>query len=154
MYKQLATAVGLALLVSACSSSSDDDPAPGLPIDQADSVVLEVTGFDASSHEVTFTLADDSGEPLTGAGDNYLLAFLGFSDQVISAYNMGWHHSEQFGCGEFVPQCLGELVSEEPGQYRFVPDVTPEWDESINQLKLMIHVAGERAASDWQTITL
>ncbi|ADN74866.1 conserved hypothetical protein [Ferrimonas balearica DSM 9799] len=146
MTARILTAAALTLALAACGSD-DDSPAPpaSVPIDEAQSLVLTLhsVGEDAS---VVFTLDNGAGLAVTGAKD-YAITYLGYPGAYDSAFDMPWHTSDRFGCGQLVPECLGELTETEPGRYQFMPDTAPQLGDRVDQYKLLVQVFGALATN-------
>ncbi|MBY6188189.1 hypothetical protein KUV89_16340 [Marinobacter hydrocarbonoclasticus] len=146
MKTRLMTAAALTLLLGACSSD-DDSPAPpaSVPIDEAQALELTLHSL-AGDASVVFTLEDGAGLAVTGASD-YAVTYLGYPGEYETAFSMPWHTGERMGCGQLVPECLGELTESEPGHYTFTPDQAPDLGDRSETVKLLIQVFGAQAST-------
>ncbi len=139
------------LLLVACGGSDGDKPVPApvtVDIDEATAIELTLLDFDPQSSSVEFRLQDDSALPITGAGSDYSVNYLAYPDSFDTAFRFPWHGSDRFGCGEAVPQCLGDLEELSAGHYRFTPDRAPDLGAKTDKVKLFIEVNGALAGNN------
>ncbi|SHH93659.1 hypothetical protein [Ferrimonas marina] len=142
MKRAIGLAGVLALSLTACSSDSDKR----VNVDEANELVVSAITLDVETYQVGFRLHDGNGNAVSGVND-YSVTYYGFAGEEHTAFSFPWHSAEQFGCGQEVPACLGDLEEHAKGQYRFLPDQAPEMGWRIEDVKLTVRVHGARTSS-------
>lgn len=147
-----ATAVVLALALSGCGGSDSDSHSAPRALDVNEATTLELTlvavNEDAS---LVFALADGEGQAITGVQD-YSVSYLGLPGEYDSAFSVPWHTADRYGCGQDVPECLGNLVETKAGEYRFSPDKAIDLGDYAATLKLDIRVHGALASTPFAVL--
>lgn len=164
--KHSVLALLLASLVLTAGCSDDDDevitPEPPIAvadIDSADTLVLELTGFDGPSGELAFTLTDADGVRLNGA-ESYTIHYIGLPSELSRKPKSWrrWHAFTSFLCNSPASEdCDGVLQPvDQLGNYRFTAEGL-DWDamstpEAVQTYKVAIQIHGALASNPVELI--
>ncbi|WP_299568567.1 hypothetical protein [uncultured Shewanella sp.] len=132
-----------------------------ITINDADTVILTVDEYDASSGALTFSLDNGDEKAITDASD-YSIMYFGYPNPAAPSSNAKawkrWHVSQTFNCDTSTEDaCAGVLTeTETEGQYTFnAVDLDLESKAAagaVEVFKVAIQIHGEKASNEFELI--